>query len=435
MVGAHCVSSFGSAVVAFAFTYLSYTISGSLAVSVLVMALHAVPSPLLIKPATAIAQKYDLRLVLAVFGAAKSALFFAVAFVVWRGGDSLTLLLVTSLASGILGALMFPSRSAHLRAIAPEGQIASLDGLLNSTQALAGIVGALAGGVMLASWGAAALFLVNSVCLLFPVAVLLAAAPVFLDAQARTRTSMGAVLRTVRATDALRRFVIIAIVLELIAWPLLNLLPKMAQDVDASPEAFSFLLAAFYIGSALVEPVLTWRQRTLSLRTIATVALCILTVALLLVAANPLIPAGALRLAAILMVLIPVGLSMSMAGTVATAAIQSGAPESQAAETMAVHGAAVTVLAPIGGLLVATLAGAIGLWGVVAVEAVGIAALALALLTPRIRADLAQVDALGPEVVSEAHAGRILGGHGPTAEHTEIVVDEPSRNIKGPTGA
>lgn len=167
----------------------------------------------------------------------------------------------------------------------------------------------------------------------------------------------------------------------------------------------------------------------------ATAALCILTVALLLMAVNALISEGALRLAAILMVLTPVGPSISMAGTVATAAIHSGTAESQEAETMAVHGAAVTVLAPMGGLLVATLAGTIGLWGVVALEAVGIAALALALLSPRIRADLARVAALDPRVVSETHAGRILGGHGPTAEHTGIVVDEPSRNIEGPRGA
>jgi hypothetical protein len=54
----------------------------------------------------------------------------------------------------------------------------------------------------------------------------------------------------------LRHVVLIAVVLELLAWPILKLLPKIADDVDPRPITFSFLLAAFYLGNAGVSLVI-----------------------------------------------------------------------------------------------------------------------------------------------------------------------------------
>lgn len=420
------VSAFGSAVVAFAFTYISYTISGSLAVAVLVAAMQALPAPFLIRPATAIAQKYDLRLTCAIAEAAKLLLFLVVAVVVWRGDISLALLLVTSLVSGIIGALMFPAYNAHLRLIAPQGDVAALDALAGSTRAIAGIIGVLAGGLMLAAWGAAALFLVNALSYLPAVIIFLRAAPQHPTGPDSAPVSTAAVLRMVRATAALRSFVIIAICLELLAWPILNLLPKMAKDIDPSPQAFSLLLAAFYLGSALVEPVLIRRRRKFTLLMIATIALLILTAAFLLVAGNPLLPSSDIRFIVILIVLVPVGLSLSMAGTVVTAGLQSGAPDAREAEVMAVHSAAVAVLGPVGGLIVTSLAGAVGIWMVVAIEALGIGALALVLLRPRVRSQLKGVEAFNDQVLAELHAGRLVGGHGPTGEFASVQISSGS---------
>ena len=414
------ISAFGSAVVAFAFTYISYTISGSLAVAVLVAAMQALPAPLLIRPATAIAQRYPLRLTCAVGEGAKMLLFLLVSFLVWRGDVSLGLLLATSLASGVIGALMFPAYSENLRLSAPEGDVAAVDALAGSTRAVAGIIGVLAGGAMLAAWGSAALFLVNALSYLPSVVVFLRGASKSPTARDSTPASTRAVLRLVRATTALKSFVIIAICLELLAWPILNLLPKMARDLDPSPQAFSILLAAFYLGSALVEPVLMVRRKKFAMLTIATVALLILTAALLLIAGNPLLPSNDIRFIVMLIVLVPVGLALSMAGTVVTAGLQSGAPDAREAEVMAVHSAAVAVLGPLGGLIVTTLAGTVGIWAVIAIEAVGIGALALILFRPRIRRHLKVVESLDHRIITTTHAGRFVGGHGITGEFATI---------------
>ena len=275
---------------------------------------------------------------------------------------------------------------------------------------------------MLAAWGAAALFLVNALSYVPAVVVFSRAAPQRPTGQDSSPVSTAAVLRMVRATSALRSFVIIAICLELLAWPILNLLPKMARDIDPSPQAFSLLLAAFYLGGALVEPVLLRRRKRFSLLMIATIALLILTAAFLLVAGNPLLPSSDVRLIVILIVLVPVGLSLSMAGTVVTAGLQSGAPDAREAEVMAVHAAAIAVLGPVGGLIVTSLAGAVGIWLVVGIEALGIGALALVLLRPRVRQQLRGVEAFNEEVLTQLHAGRHVGGHGTTGEFASIQV-------------
>jgi DHA3 family macrolide efflux protein-like MFS transporter len=158
LVAANTFSSFGSAVSMLAFSYVSYVITGSLIATVAVMAASALPALVLMQPAAHLTRRFDLRALCAVLAFAKMALFLIVGVIFGMGYISFWLLLITSLVNGIIGAFTFPPWNNFLRVIAPAGRIADLDSVLMSASAIAGILGVLAGGLMLDAWGVASLF-------------------------------------------------------------------------------------------------------------------------------------------------------------------------------------------------------------------------------------------------------------------------------------
>lgn len=136
---------------------------------------------------------------------------------------------------------------------------------------------------------------------------------------------MGEALRVVRDTEALRSFVIIAVMVQLVAWPLLNLLPQISTDIGENAIIFSLLLLSLYAGMALVAPILTIREKQYSHWHIAIVALIILMIATTLVALAPLVSEG-VRLVVLMIVLVPLGMALNMTSVLTSAAVQTGAP-------------------------------------------------------------------------------------------------------------
>jgi hypothetical protein len=65
--------------------------------------------------------------------------------------------------------------------------------------------------------------------------------------------------------------------------------------------------------------------------------------------------------------------------------VQSGAPDEHEASVLAVYSAGITVITPVGALIVAAIADATNVWAAVVVEALGIGVLLAFLATPRMR--------------------------------------------------
>jgi MFS family permease len=390
LVAASAISSLGSGVASLAFSYISYKISGSLAVAVLVLAFQAVPSALLIKPATYLARRFDLRWVVAASDGAKFLLYLAVACLVLAGYMSLELLFATALISGALSAISYPAWNKLLVQVAPQGGLDKLDASLSSWGALAGIVGVVAGGQMLDHLGASVLFFVNAASYLVPLIAVLrlpARAPVPPPPALRQDTLLKDA-RFLWSVAALRRVVILAVLLELIAWPVLKLLPRMADEVDPSPQTFSLLLGAFYLGNAGVSAFLARGKKNYGYQAILFASLTVLGLALFIVWITGLLPGGLLHLLVLMAVMAPVGLALSLVTTVISASIQLGAPDGREIRVLAVYSAAVTLVTPIGGLIITGLVSFLDIWLVVAVEAVGVIALAAYMGWSRIGRDL-----------------------------------------------
>jgi len=181
-----------------------------------------------------------------------------------------------------------------------------------------------------------------------------------------------------------------AIIVQLVAWPIFNLLPEVSTSIGTSAVIFSLLLSSLYAGMALVAPILRRREKKYSHWHIAVVALVILMIAMSLMALAPLLSEG-LRLVLVMLVLIPLGMALNMTSVVVTAAVQTSAPDEKEAEVLAAFSALITVATPIGALIIAGIADSWSVWAALAVEAVGIGCLLVYLSSPHMRGDLAQV--------------------------------------------
>ena len=386
LVATFTFSNFGSAVAMLAFTYVSYVITGSLVATVVIMAASALPAALLMRRATRLAERFDLRWSTTWLTLGKAALFFVVGWMLSIGYLSYWLLLVTSLINGILGALIFPSWNDFVRQIAPDGRVADLDSVLMSFSAVAGIFGVIVGGFMLDAWGPGSLFILNAITYLFYVLPLVLFDPVRAPSRADGRVSIRDAARVMRDVASLRRFVIIALVVQVVAWPILNLLPNIAVGIGSSAVIFSLLLSSVYAGMALVAPILSRREKRYSQWHIAIVALIILMIAIALVSLAPLM-SESLRLLVLMAVLIPLGMALNMTSVLTSAAVQSDAPDDQEAEVLAVYSALITVITPVGALVVSAIADSWSVWAAVLIEALGIGVLVTFFLSSQARAD------------------------------------------------
>jgi MFS family permease len=427
LIAASTISAFGSAVVSLAYTYISYKISGSLVVAVAVMALQALPSAVLIRVAARVAQRFDVRTVSAAGQAAKIALNATIAVIILVGDVSLFLLFGAAFVSGIISALIGPSWHEFLQNVSSADWIAKVEGQLSSWGAVAGIVGVITGGGLLTLTGAAALFGLNAISYLFPLVAILALpkSPPKQAAPPKIRKAVS----IIRDTVALRHVVIIAVALELLAWPILKLLPKIADDVDPRPITFSLLLAAFYLGNAGVSVVLNRGMKRYSYFAILVLGIVILSAAFVLVAVTTAFPASDFHLFILMVVLVPIGLSLSLASTVTSASVQLGAPKDEEADTLALYAAIVTIMAPVGGLVVAGVVSLTSPSVVIVAETLGLIALVFAVRWPSVRKhfDLASARDVEQEVLRH-HAIHPYASHAVSGEH-----QQPSPALVGST--
>lgn len=377
LVAGSSISSLGSGVASLAFSYISYKISGSLAIAVIVLALQSLPSAFLIKPAAHLASRYDLRRVVAGAEVAKFVIYVIVGALVLMGYLSLGLLMITALVSGSVSALNYPAWNKLLVRVAPQGQLDRLDASLSSWGAVAGILGVLIGGQMLDGLGAASLFFVNAISYLFPLIAVLRQPPMPPEAlpTGTKAESFVSDARLLFSVATLRRVVILAILLELVAWPILKLLPRVAEDVDPTSQTFSLLLGAFYLGNSGVSIFLARGKKHYGYQAIMLASLVVLAIALVAMWMSGLLPGGLGHVIVLMLIIAPIGLALSLVVTVISASIQLGAPDSKEIRVLAVYSAAVTLVAPIGGLAITGLVGVLDIWAVVAVEAVGVLAL------------------------------------------------------------
>jgi MFS family permease len=114
------------------------------------------------------------------------------------------------------------------------------------------------------------------------------------------------------------------------------------------------------------------------------IALVILMLATITAGVSPVINEGG-RLILLMVVFVPLGMALNMTSVLSSAAVQSSAPDEHEASVLAVYSAAITVITPVGALIVAGIADLTDVWVAVVVEGLGIGVLLVFLGTPTMR--------------------------------------------------
>ncbi len=381
LVIAYVGSSLGSTILGVAIAFAAYERSDSIVLTVIALSSNAVPAFFLSPLVGRLATGRDPRTVYNLGQAAKVIQSAAMAAITFTGDLSYGLLVLTGLLNGSISAVIAPAWPQLNRMVAPEDRLPELTALFPSIAAGVAIVGALAGGFIVATLGVGWAFSINAVSFL-PLMVAVRAIPGDPPAHSTERRTVRAGFRTVRRNAALRRAFVLAGLLNLAAWPVLSTLPALAAEIEPNAHILGYLTGAFYAGAAAV----TWAVARMRRRYPYSQILFggFLSAGLLLVAhavltgwADP----GADAVVAAALTLVPIGLAVSLNTALLQALVQLDCPRDEERAVLVVYATVTTIVTPLGGLLIGVAADQASLWWALAGCGLVLVVLALALRT------------------------------------------------------
>lgn len=379
LVVSFSIQAFGWGVLLLVFSYGSYSAANSAFDVAALGACIAAPALILMPLSARIVHRFPPRQLNVVLLLVDFVLFAALAAYTAAFGESLTLLFVAAALTGVLfvGISVPPWRNL-IRVAVPAEQISQLNSRLISGKSIGQVVGVLASGVLYQFVGDAGLFLITAFCLL-PLAWAIARMPMAEQgaiAKQSERASLGAALREIWLSDVMRSVFVLMAALIFAAWPLMVLLPPLADQIfPSSRTALSFLTAMFFSGSAIVAFTVRWRLGALEgtnghalvsgRRHAWTRSLLMLAgVGIALLALTAQLEPALLGLAVTGLLLGPIGLLLGLLGVMTQSLVQREISASSAAIALTAYVIVVEIGTSAGSLLAAALADAAGVFGV-----------------------------------------------------------------------
>ena len=361
------ISSLGSTFQLFAFAYIVYATTKSALATVLVGVSFAVAFGVFALPAGKIAKRFDQRRIVAIVSIAKALIYAAILALQLTDKLSVTAILISSAASGATSAIRYPCWQELLEQFSAKGRLDESDALFSSLSSITSVAGALIGGVLLDAVGPAPLFAFNVLSYL-PLVLIVVRLPDDAAANAAAKAKgasapLKAALAAMRGSAAVRMAVVFTALLELLAWPLISLLPKVASEVSSAAKTYGLLLAAFYAGAALVAVLLRrWKASEAYSRIIRLSAISS-GVALAIAGIVGIAPLGtALTLAGLAIVLAAAGLGLATAQSVLSAITQLGVPKKIEGEVLGAFALITVIFGTIGASVEGYLADSLTVW-------------------------------------------------------------------------
>lgn len=249
------LSNFGGLIQSVGAAWMMTSMSGSSEMVAMVQASNALPFMLLALLAGAVADNLDRRRVMLTAQSFMLVVSATLCLFAWAGWLTPWLLLSFTFLIGCGMAMNGPAQQAAVGDIVPRAQLPAAVGLNSAGFNMARSVGPAIGGAIVATAGAAAAFLVNSLSYIGLIVVLLRWRPKLpprLLPREGLLTAMGAGLRYVAMSPNLRMVAMRAAAFGLTANALTALMPIIARDlVKGGPLAFGTLLGAFGAGAVL----------------------------------------------------------------------------------------------------------------------------------------------------------------------------------------
>lgn len=433
LAAAELCSSLGSAMVGIAITYLAYRTTGSLVHTVFITAAYTLPAAVLSVPAGRLADHHSRRRVLMVLWTAKAASYLVMAGLSATGTLTSGWLLVTSLVAGSLSAMTFPAWEEYEKDLVPSDLLVQVNGLFSSASSAAALTGAIVGAVIVSAVGETAVFVLNGLTFIPLIVVVALTHPV--EVVNRNRSHPGrlrATIHTIRTTGALRRPILNIAALSLLAAPIGQLLPAIAKDLSGGTDAttLGFVTAVFAAGASLVVFVIGrlrhWFDRP------GMVEISFITCSVVMTTSGVIALAlGSRRVGlylAVVLVLIPVGLAISVCQSATAAILQSNTAAADQGAVFAIYGIAYTTLAPLGALTLGRLAQDLDIWGVVTLVGVllGLYSIFVLITITRARGNGELPPPPTPSALSnQARPWGLLGGLFAHADHRMPLIADP----------
>jgi MFS family permease len=407
------LSLVGNWVEAAAFGYVVLLLGGSAATLGLIGFLNTIPNLIWGLPAGALADRYDPRKLLLCFQGAN--MLVAIALAVLWATDVLTVPLMGALAvvGGSLGTLSFPAFQRMLASTVPEGDLESAVAINSLSLQLARFLGPAIAGVLLATKGPTAVFVVNAVSFL---GVLVVVAMLPTTRVAATTSSLGGAMKEGLAYVFGQRSIASLMILTLLAGvfgtpPIAFMLPGIVKfQLDAGAATLGALTACIGLGSLLGSIVMLFLARRANKGEPILAGFFLTSVAICVVGLSTSIPLSlAMAVVGGFAGVVFVGLS--------TVTVQAMSSDEMRARAMAIWAAAFVGLLPLGALITTALAAWLGAGGAVVVD--GLVMLAGGLVALATRPDLAW---LGCAALPEA----CIAGIDPAAVAMEERIEEPA---------
>jgi hypothetical protein len=375
----------GNWVEAAAFGYVVLLLGGSATTLGLIGFLNTIPNLVFALPGGALADRFDRRKLLLVFQSLNMGVAAALA-VLWAT-DNLTVMIMGALAiaGGTLGTLSFPAFQGMLAATVPPKDLESAVAINSLSLQVARFIGPAISGFLLAAAGPTWVFSVNAASFL-AVLGMLALLPASRTIAASTATRLGGAIsegvRYVFSQRSIAALMVMMIFAGLFATPpVAFMIPAIVRDVlDAGATTLGLMFSAIGLGSLLGSLALLGLSRRPNkggpmLRGYFITALAIAGV-------------GVVPWVSLSLFLAVVGgfFGVIFIG-LSTVVVQAMSSDEMRARAMAIWAVAFVGMLPLGGLITAGLAQALGAGGAVFVD--GIATLIGGALVVALRPEVA----------------------------------------------
>jgi MFS family permease len=226
--------------------------TGSPFLTALSFAVRMAPNLVLGPVSGAIADRYDRPAVLTTGALLKTAvLVFSYLVIVALGDDSVALLLGLVAMSGALMGLQLSSFNATIPDLVGGASALNATSLATLGQRGIGVVGGLVAGFMIATLGAAEVFLVAAMASLLAAAAYrrVTAARTFAAVRRALGSEVAEGLRLIRAVPLVTALLVTQISVEVLGFSFMSLLPVLAEEVlKVGPEGLGALTAAASVG-------------------------------------------------------------------------------------------------------------------------------------------------------------------------------------------
>lgn len=360
------LSTMGVTMRSLTLTYLAFAQTGSALAAVGVMVGYTVAYALAAQPGSALLRRYTPRNAVLIVDALKVVSYSGTLLLQVLGFLNLPLIIAMNALGGVLSGSQYPAWQAILLGVSPEGKLDETNGVITSASAIGAAVGALAGGALLATLGAGVPFAVNVVTFL-PLMVVISRLPAEVGSQSQEteggRVSIAKLWGILRRNPPVQIGILFTALLELIALPIVSLLPKVAADFGSSPHIYGILLGGFYFGGVLVAGALVMVKQALSYRAIMSISLASIGLALVFLAGIGFLPLGVpLSVASSALLLVVLGAVLGMAASILGAITQLSADPEIRGPVMAFYASVALGAGAAGGLVEGWIADILQIW-------------------------------------------------------------------------